>query len=228
VYVHTGREHLVLDAGAGTLQRLARLGVTFLDIDRVFLTHFHPDHCLDLVSFLFAMRCPKPARTKPLTVYGPHGLTRLYRRLNTAWQRWIEPRSYRLRLVELHPGLVRLPGYRVRTVAMYHSTEALGYRLEAGGRIVAYSGDTDAGDDVVALGRRADVLILECSMTDETKVEGHLTPRECGQIAAEARCGHLVLTHFYPVFARYDIRRRVRTHFRGRLTLAKDLLRLAV
>ena len=60
-------------------------------------------------------------------------------------------------------------------------------------------------------------------MTDERKVTVHLTPTECGQIAARAGCRHLVLTHFYPGFARYVIRARVRRAFQGRVTLAKDL-----
>ena len=60
-------------------------------------------------------------------------------------------------------------------------------------------------------------------MTDERKVAGHLTPTECGQIAGAANCRHLALTHFYPVFKGYDIRKRVRRAFRGPLTLARDL-----
>ena len=63
-------------------------------------------------------------------------------------------------------------------------------------------------------------------MTDERKVAGHLTPTECGRIAEQANCRHLALTHFYPVFKGYDVRKRVRRHFRGRLTLARDLTTL--
>ena len=88
---------------------------------------------------------------------------------------------------------------------------------------MVYSGDTDACEGIVELGRDADLLILECSMTDERKVAGHLTPTDCGQIAALASCRHLVLTHFYPVFEGYDIRARVRRSFSGRLTLARDV-----
>jgi len=226
IYVRLGGEHLLLDAGPGTLKQLARLGVTYLDLDRIFLTHFHPDHCLDLVSILFAMRIPQPARTKPLVIYGPRGLRRLYRRLNTAFQGWIEPRTYRLTLRELprRPSGLRLAGYTVRTKTMHHAEgRALGYRLEEGGRCCVYSGDTDVCRGIITLGRRADLLILECSMTDERKVEGHLTPTECGRIAAQAGCRHLLLTHFYPVFLGYNIRSRVRRAFRGRLTLARDL-----
>ena len=225
ISLHVAGEHLLFDAGPGTLKQLLAAGVTYLDLDRVFLTHFHPDHCLDLVSILFAMRIPQPARKKPLTVYGPRGLKALYRQLNATFHGWIEPRTYRLTLRELGETTLRLDGYTVTTRRMNHSALALGYRLEAGGKRVAYSGDTDVCHEIVELGRDADLLILECSMTDERKMPGHLTPTACGQIATQARCRHLVLTHFYPVFQGYDIRRRVRRAFRGRLTLTKDLQR---
>ena len=244
LYIKVGREHILLDAGPNTLKQLMRVGVTFLDLDRLFLTHFHPDHCLDLVSILFAMRMPavgspaaadtpspagivparSPTRTKPFTVYGPRGLKRLYQQLNTAFHRWIEPRTYRLTLKELRPTTLRLPGYTVQTKRMNHAGgRALGYRLEAHGKSIAYSGDTDVCREIVELGRNADALILECSMPDDRKVEGHLTPSECGRIAASAACRHLVLTHFYPVVTLAAARRSVRQSFRGRLTLARDL-----
>ena len=76
--------------------------------------------------------------------------------------------------------------------------------------------------NVVRLGRGADLFLLECSVPDKRKVAGHLTPEECGRIAADAGCRHLVLTHFYPVFEGCTPRRCVRRAFRGRLTFARD------
>ena len=222
IYVRTAREHLLLDAGPGTAQRLHAAGASLFDLDRIFLTHYHLDHCLDLASFLFALRIPQPARTKPLAVYGPPGLKRLYRFLTKAFPGWLDPRTYRLILKELRETTVKLNGLTVSTRWMNHSTQALGYRLEAGGKRLAYSGDTDTCEAIAELGRDTHALILECSHPDERKVPGHLTPTECGWIAHRANCRHLVLTHFYPVFRGYDIRRRVRRYFRGRLTLARD------
>ena len=222
IYVNAGREHLLFDAGPGTMQRLHAIGVTLWQLDRLFLTHYHVDHCLDLVSLLFASHIPRPMPRRPLTIYGPRGLAKLYRQLNGAFHRWLEPRSRRLRIQELDEERLQLPGYTVQSLRMNHSAPALGYRLEASGGSMAYSGDTDGCERVVQLGRKADLLILECSMPDRRKVAGHLTPTECGRIAAAAGCEHLVLTHFYPVFQGYDIRRRVRRSFRGRLTLARD------
>ena len=226
IYVRVAGEHVLLDAGAGSLQRLQAIGAPWAELDRIFLTHFHIDHCLDLVSILFALRVPGPGltRKKPLAIYGPPGLKQLYRRLNTAHDGWLTPKSFRLTIRELGKSTLRLKGYAVATQRMDHyATRAIGYRLTARGKSLAYSGDTDRCDGVMELGRGADLLILECSMTDERKVIGHLTPTDCGRIAAETGCRHLVLTHFYPVFHRYDIRRRVRRSFRGRLTLARDL-----
>ena len=223
VCVQAAGERVLLDAGPGTAQRLLAAGVTLFDLDRIFLTHYHLDHCLDLASILFALRIPDPSRTKPLTVYGPPGLKRLYRRLNAAFHGWLTPRRYALTLKELRETTLKLRGYTVATRWMRHSAPALGYRLTAGNASLAYSGDTDACQGIVELGRNARVLILECSTPDARKVEGHLTPTACGEIAEAANCRHLVLTHFYPVFKGYDIRRRVRRAFRGRVTLARDL-----
>ena len=223
LYVEAGGEHLLFDAGPGTLQRLRAAGVSIFELDRVFLTHYHLDHCLDLASLLFALRIPDPVRMKPLAVYGPPGLKQLYRRLNGAFHGWLAPRAYPLWLKELKETSLKFRGAAVTSRWMRHSTPALGYRLEAGGKRIAYSGDTDVCDNIVELGRNAHLLILECSMTDERKAAGHLTPTECGRIAEAANCRHLVLTHFYPVFRGYDIRARVHRSFGGRVSLARDL-----
>jgi len=228
IYVQAGREHLLFDAGPGTAQRLRAAGVSIFDLDRIFLTHYHLDHCLDLASILFALRIPEPTRTKSLVVYGPPGLKRLYRQLNHAFHGWLTPRSYGLALKELKETTLRLPGYTVTSRRMNHSAPTLGYRVEAGNKRLAYSGDTDAGLGIVELGRNTHLLILECSVTDERKATGHLTPTACGRIAEQANCRRLALTHFYPVFKGYDIRTRVRRHFRGPLTLARDLTALTV
>ena len=50
----------------------------------------------------------------------------------------------------------------------------------------------------------------------------HLTPEQCGALAAAALPKHLVLTHFYPPVERADIRALVSAHYAGPVTLAVD------
>lgn len=222
VCVQLAGEAWLLDAGPGTLKRLVEIGVTYQTLDRVFLTHLHPDHSLDLVSILFAMHIPQPARTKPLAIYGPTGLARFHDGMSAIYPGMLDADSYALTVEALAPGERAIGPVRVTARPMRHSIDAFGYRLEWQGHALAYSGDTDVCPEIIALGRGADLLILECSVTDERKVAGHLTPTECGRIAAEAGCRKLVLTHFYPVFEGYDILARVRTHYAGPVELARD------
>ena len=93
---------------------------------------------------------------------------------------------------------------------------------------MVYSGDTDYCDNIVKLGREADVLILECSFPDERKTEGHLTPSLAGKIAREASCKKLLLTHFYPVFQGHDILAECRKEFSGEIILAEDGMKITV
>jgi ribonuclease BN (tRNA processing enzyme) len=77
---------------------------------------------------------------------------------------------------------------------------SIGFRIESsGGKTLAYSGDTDYCEGILRLARKVNTLILECSFPDEQKVEGHLTPRLCAQIANKSQCERLLLSHFYPV-----------------------------
>ena len=69
---------------------------------------------------------------------------------------------------------------------------------------MAISGDTGTSTGMVELGKKADLMILECSMPDAMKIEKHLTPTLCGQMARESACKSLCLTHFYPPCGRPD------------------------
>ena len=61
---------ILFDMGPGTLGRMARLGIGPEKIEKIFLTHFHPDHTADLIHFLFACRNPEilKRRSPPMAV----------------------------------------------------------------------------------------------------------------------------------------------------------------
>jgi ribonuclease Z len=121
--VRRGGDRLLFDCGEGTQRQLLR-SVGLLELEKVFLTHFHADHVLGLPGLLktYGLR----GRELPLTVYGPEGLEALFRALGPVVGRL----GFDLRLVELAPNAeLRRDGYRIGAFAVDHGVRALGYAL---------------------------------------------------------------------------------------------------
>jgi ribonuclease Z len=124
-----GGDRLLFDCAEGTQRQLLRSSVGLIELEEVFLTHFHADHVLGLPGMLktFALR----GRELPLTVYGPRGLVDLLGSL----KRVVGKLSYEVRLVELGPGDVLERGdYRLAAFAVSHGVSALGWSLIEGTR----------------------------------------------------------------------------------------------
>ena len=51
---------------------------------------------------------------------------------------------------------------------------------------------------------------------------------ECGQIAHQANVKHLVLSHFYPIADRFDVKKQAAQVFGGKITRARDRMTLTV
>ena len=221
---------LLADMGPGNMRQLARAGFTYDDIDVIVITHFHPDHSLDLASFLFACKYPAHPRRRRLTVIGPSGLKRYYESLIGIFGDSIRPLDFEVDIIEKESGRIRLDGIEVTVSPVRHSDSAIGIRVkdERRGTKLAYSGDTDYCRQIVELARECDLAVLECSFPDEYKVDGHLTPSYAGRIAREAEVKKLVLTHIYPVLEERDILKGVSAVYGGRITVAKDLMKLHV
>jgi ribonuclease Z len=123
VLIRRGGDRLLFDCGEGTQRQLLR-SVGLLDLDSVFITHFHADHWLGLPGMLksFALR----ERTEPLTVYGPVGLERLMGEMRIIFGRL----PYRCDIVELEPAeTVRRDGYLIAAIPVRHKGAAFGYAL---------------------------------------------------------------------------------------------------
>lgn len=224
---------LLLDCGPGTMRRLLEAGTTVFDIDAVFLSHFHPDHSGELVSFLFANKYPDGTRrVRPLTLIGGRGTARFFEGLKDVYGKWIALDDALFHLVELAtagPDQTQVGQLQLRSAPVAHNPESVALRLTSpAGPSVVYSGDTDFSESLIDLAQGTDVLVCECALPDGLKVAGHLTPAQAGTIAAQAGVGRLVLTHFYPECDAADVVGQCRQTWAGSLDLAFDLMRIDV
>ena len=119
--LRAGGERILFDCGEGTQQQLLR-SVGLPDLGSIFLTHFHLDHWLGLPGMIktFDLR----GRERPLTIYGPPGLRRLF----AVVRQVIGRTGYPLELVELEPHAeIRFGSFLISPFAVKHRVEAYGY-----------------------------------------------------------------------------------------------------
>lgn len=221
---------LLIDAGPGTLQKLALLDVSLAEPDAVAFTHLHLDHTAELAPLLFALRNPGVGRGKALSLLGAPGFRDFHDRIRRTYGSWVEERGYSLLVEEVSTRPVSLGPLELTAFPVSHTPQSVAFRVEdtETGKVIAFSGDTDVCPGVVTAARDADVAVFECSFPAGSKVEGHLTPVEAGDLATAARVRRLVLTHFYPECEDADILGQCRETYSGEVILACDLLRISV
>lgn len=122
--IRRGGDRLLFDCGEGTQRQLLRSDVGLIDLEEIFLTHFHADHYLGLPGMLktFALR----GREVPLTLYGPSGM----RELLAALRRVFGNLTYPVETVEIGPGdVLAREDYEIRAFAVDHRAQAVGYLI---------------------------------------------------------------------------------------------------
>ncbi len=119
-----GGDKLLFDCAEGTQRQLLRSSVGLVELEEIFLTHYHADHFLGLPGMLktFALR----GRSLPATVYGPPGLSELFADLRRIFGKL----TYPLELVTVRPGdVLARSDYRLEIFAPNHGRSTVGYSL---------------------------------------------------------------------------------------------------
>jgi len=227
--VETEKCQILFDLGPGTIRRLLQCGHLINSLTHVVLTHFHPDHCSELVPFLFALKSSEfNKEDRKLKLIGGEGLMDMYQGLRRVYGHWIELNPEYLEIIELNvtaEDCFVLEDAVLKSIPVLHNRESLAYRLESDSRSFVVSGDTDESENLVHISRNADMLLCESSTPDEIKRDGHLTPSLAGRIASAARVKKLVLTHFYPECDKTDIAKQCFKTYDGPLFQAEDLMK---
>jgi ribonuclease BN (tRNA processing enzyme) len=230
--VETSVGPILFDTGTSAGFRLAQAKVPFRDIDHIFLSHLHMDHCIDMPSIIFSAFLT--GRTQPVNVYGPKGLVHLGQsffddlfpylkgiiksvtrnELSVTYHEIVEGRTD-IGKVAVHAGTVS-----------HGNITSFGFRIEDSGKIVTYSGDTEPCDGIIKLAQGADLLIHDCAFPDSAGPSpGHTIPSQLRSIASRSGCKHVVLSHLFPPCNGHEeeMVQSVKAGFGGAVSVAEDL-----
>lgn len=168
-----GPERLLFDVGRGVPTAMSRMGIVPADVTKVFLTHLHSDHVIDLPE-LYLYPWASQGRTTPFEVWGPEGTKAMMQNLQKAFAFDIRIRrdvdekfpgtGIKVIATDIREGLVyQANGVKVIAFLVDHGPvkPAFGYRVEYRERSVVLSGDTRPSDNLVKFAKGADLLIHE-------------------------------------------------------------------
>ncbi|MFW6776014.1 MBL fold metallo-hydrolase [Nocardioides sp. CPCC 205120] len=212
---------ILLDLGNGALGALHNHADP-LSIDAVFVSHLHPDHCLDLCGY-YVLRKYHPAGHQPrIPVWGPEGTAD---RMATAYDLPLDPgmhEEFDFSEYAVEQRAIEIGPFSVQPFEVFHPVAAYALRVSADGRTLTYSGDTAPclGLDRAAAG--VDLLLAEAAFRecDENPPGVHLTGTDAGDLATRGGVGRLVLTHIPAWFDPDDARTEAVARYDGPTSVA--------
>ena len=174
VAVLAGDSLYLVDVGAGSAQVAVTGRLPLERLDAVFLTHFHSDHIAALPEF--NLNSWVAGRPKPLTVFGPAGVTEVVAGLNSAYrldstyrvahhgEELLPPNLGVMEARSMEPGTVLDMGdLSITSFPANHDPvrPAVGYRFDYRGRSVVISGDTIITPSLIDAASGADLLLQD-------------------------------------------------------------------
>ncbi len=198
--LETSAATVLLDCGATALSAIKRRGIDPNAIDAILISHLHGDHFGGLPFFLLDAQF-QSRRRRPLAIYGPPSTPD---RLEAAMEcffpgstnnRW----RFDWRVVELPEGPSTLDFGRVTAAEGRHPCGAppYAYRIEADGRTLAYTGDTEWVDALGPILQDAHLALAECYFP-EAKAPFHLDRATLAAHTAELGLTRILATHMGP------------------------------
>ncbi|MGI0090662.1 MAG: MBL fold metallo-hydrolase [Nitrososphaerales archaeon] len=222
-------EHLLLDCGDGAIKNILRFGADVNSISNILISHYHSDHLSGLTQIIETMGIKK--RQSDLNLFGPRGLNDYFSTVQKITN-VASNRKFRINLNELSPNQRFSAGKNAgaTTFEMDHTVATLGYRIELGGKIISFTGDTQPCASLTDLGRDADLFIHEATFlekdVEKARPPKHSTPREAAGTASTARAKRLVLTHVNDSYENPEQMISEAKHEFSNVAVAQDGLRI--
>ena len=235
-WLKTDSGNILLDCSADAPHRMAEERLDWPNLDAIWISHLHLDHCGGLAPFLAGIKWAPgiDQRRKPLRIVGCEGIKKLLTSIDEAHHYNLFRQKFEVQLEEVPPSktataFALLKGLKTETVSTPHRRESLAISLtDVTGMKLVYTADTGYSEDIAAFAQDAQLLILECSFYRDKLAPKHLDLAEAMEIARLAQPKKLMLTHLYPQWDEINLEAEAKQFWSGETIEARDGLRLEI
>lgn len=183
--------HLWLDAGSASLIALEN-HVDPLKVDAVLLSHYHYDHIADLGVFQFTRQLKRTGehRAPIVPIYGHTEDNENFQRLTM--DSVSEGISYG------EGETLSIGPFEITTMRTLHPVPCFAFRIKERmtGKVFVFTADSGYLESFIPFAKEADVLMADTNFFNGMENHRvHMTAKEVGRIAKEAKVKKLLLTH---------------------------------
>ncbi len=203
----------MLDCSASSIHRMAQENLDWPNLDVIWISHFHLDHCGGLAPFLFGTKHAPITqnRTKPLRIVGGKGLADLLTKFSNANEYDLLTQPFPIEVLEIEP-LEKIEIIRNVEAVAYstrHTADSHALHLRDKDQTIVYTSDTGFDEKLATFARHVDLLLIECSFVRNKPLEKHLELAEAIHLIRRAEPKRAVLTHLYPEWDEVDFAEEV-------------------
>ena len=130
IWIRHGQDIILWDCGEGTQLQLQKAGLSFMNIDRIFITHWHADHFAGLIGLLETLHLE--GRKKKLQIFGPEA-NKYYNIISNLHQ---GNAGFEIEVTDVdfktpkEKVIIDEKNYRIKSVPANHNIPAVAYCLE--------------------------------------------------------------------------------------------------
>ena len=201
-WVETSGGTILLDCSASAAMRMAQENLDWPNLDAIWISHFHLDHCGGLAPLLAGTKhaAATKDRRKPLLIFGPAGLKYLIAKFDAVNSYCLLEQPFPVEIIEIDEleTFEILPGVDAVAISTPHTAESQAIHIRDGDATLVYSADTGFSKPLAAFANQVDLFILECSFFKDKPSEKHLEFAEAIYLIRKAKPKRAMLTHFYP------------------------------
>ncbi len=208
---------VLFDCGHGVVQRLLEAGIQQNSLNRIVVSHFHPDHVSDLIPLLHAGAWSRrDPRTTDLHIYGPPGLQRIFDGfIEIFGASALQQPAYDVLVHEVHGEGFSIGEYDFDFISLPPAGNH-GLRFKWGEKYYAITGDSNFHEQEISFLHKVDLAIID---------SGHIGDDEIVQLAVASKAKMIVCSHLYREIAAPELQSLAeKAGYEGTILVGRDLM----
>jgi ribonuclease BN (tRNA processing enzyme) len=233
-WLETSGGTVLLDCSATAIRRIGEEGLDWTELDAIWISHFHLDHCGGLAPFLAGIKHADEMkkRAKPLRIFGPPGLIRLINGFNDVNNYKLLEQPFPLEIIEIESleKFEIVKGVEAVAMSTPHTEESHAIHIgDSDDSTLVYTADSGFTETLASFAGMADLLVIEASYPKDKPKLKHMELAETMFIIRKAKPKRAVLTHLYPVWDDVDFEKEIALYSAPcEVIQAVDGLRIAI